>query len=319
MPHVTFIHGILNKPPKDVLLANWQAYLLQGGLDLAAEGVTTSMVYWADMLYPKPEAVNANFEAVEAGLGAAEADDDLSWTDDLPEDEKTFVESFRNKLGFDAKPPAEGDFEPPVAQPMSGQGDEPEYTFEAIPLPWPLKKLVMKTFLKDVHHYLFNAAYSPRPGEQYQIQTDIRKRFINQLKQDTLGGNGPHVVVSHSMGTVISYDCLKNVPGCPGIDGYMTVGSPLGISEVYDNFKPPYKASNAFPSEKLSGNWINVYDRLDPVALDARIANDYMKNGQQVITDQRVYNPGRWKHSSYKYFAQKLLCDHLRNLLGIPG
>lgn len=317
MPHVTFIHGIANKPPKQKLLQDWQAYLLQGGLNLASEGVTTSMVYWADMLYPKPEQANTNFEAVEAGLGTTESDDDMSWIDKLPEDEKAFVESFRKKLGFDAKPPAEGDFEPPVMQPMTGQEDEPEFTFEAIPLPWGLKKRIMKRLLKDVHHYLFNAAFSPRPGETYQIQTDIRKRFINQLKQDANGSNGPHVVVSHSMGTVISYDCLKNVPECPAIDGYMTVGCPLGISEVYDNFKPPYNASDAFPSEKLSGNWINVYDRFDPVAFDARISNDYMKGGQQVITDQRVHNPGRWKHSSFKYFGQKLLCDHLRNLLGL--
>ena len=34
MPHVTFIHGISNKPPKDKLLEDWEAYLALGGLDL---------------------------------------------------------------------------------------------------------------------------------------------------------------------------------------------------------------------------------------------------------------------------------------------
>lgn len=94
----------------------------------------------------------------------------------------------------------------------------------------------------------------------------------------------------------------------------MTVGSPLGISEVHDNFSR-YNKNNAYPSAKLSGKWINVYDRLDPVALDSRLANDYQNNNAQVIEDQRVWNDGAWRHSSWKYFNQQTLCDHLRDLL----
>ena len=70
-----------------------------------------------------------------------------------------------------------------------------------------------------------------------------------------------------------------------------------------------------FLRKKVSGDWINVYDRLDPVAFDARIANDYCKNGAEVIIDQRVHNSGMWRHSGDKYFGQQLLCDHLRTLL----
>lgn len=175
----------------------------------------------------------------------------------------------------------------------------------------------MKALLKDVHHYLFNARYSPRPGEEYQVQDHIRRLFVDQLIEDKAGTDGPHVVVSHSMGTVISYDCLKNVPDCPAIDGYMTVGSPLGLSEVHDNFEPEYQARDAFPSSKLGGNWVNVYDRLDPVAFDAHIANDYKKAGKEVIDDVKVKNSGKWRHSSYKYYGQQKLCDHLSALLDL--
>ncbi|MEL7450034.1 MAG: hypothetical protein AAFN78_12550, partial [Pseudomonadota bacterium] len=124
-----------------------------------------------------------------------------------------------------------------------------------------------------------------------------------------------HVVISHSMGTVISYDCLKNVADCPSVSAYMTVGSPLGLSEVHDNFKPEYNKRNAFPIEKVGGGWVNVYDRLDPVAFDARIANDYQKDGSEVIVDERVRNTGAWRHSSNKYYGQAALTDHLRTLL----
>ncbi len=313
MPHVTFIHGIANKPPKEKLLENWEAHLAQGGLDLATNGVSTSMVYWADVMYAEPAAPDANFESVEEGLGTAWMDEDLAWIDDLPDEEKAFVESFREKLRFDKKSPESDDYTPPD---FEGNENELEaLTFEAIPLPWFIKRRVMKALLKDVHHYLFNAKFSPRPGEKYQVQDHIRQLFVDQLKEDTANLEGPHVVVSHSMGTVISYDCLKNVADCPPISAYMTVGCPLGISEVHDNFKPDYDKRDAFPSDKVAGDWVNVYDRLDPVAFDARIANDYQKDGNKVVIDQRVHNSGKWRHSSYKYYGQQDLCNHLKKLL----
>lgn len=313
MPHVTFIHGIANKPTKEKLLENWEAYLAKGGLDLAASGVTTSMVYWADIMYPEPLSSEADFESVEEGLDTSETDEELEWINDLPENEKVFVESFRKKLRFDQASPEDDTYEPPSL--IKDEDKLEALPFEAIPLPWFIKRRVMKALLKDVHHYLFNAKFSPRPGEEYQVQDHIRKLFVDQLTKDTLNSEGPHIVVSHSMGTVISYDCLKNVPTCPSIDAYMTVGCPLGLSEVHDNFNPDYHEHDAFPSQKVGGNWINVYDRLDPVAFDAHIANDYLKDGEEVIIDQRVNNSGKWRHSSYKYYGQQALCDHLRKLL----
>lgn len=35
---------------------------------------------------------------------------------------------------------------------------------EAVPLPGFLKKRLMKILLRDVHHYLYDVEYSPRPG-----------------------------------------------------------------------------------------------------------------------------------------------------------
>ncbi len=315
MPHVTFIHGISNKPAKEKLLEDWEAYLAQGGLDLSTQGVSTSMVYWADVLYPQPLAPEDDFESVDTGLGTAESDENLAWIEGLSDDEKAFVQAFREKLRFDQTTPGEDDYQPPSLQ--QNEDDVEAFNFEAIPLPWFIKRRVMKSLLKDVHHYLFNATYSPRPGETYQVQEHIRRLFVDQLKQDTEQREGPHVVVSHSMGTVISYDCLKNVPDCPSISAYMTVGSPLGLSEVHDNFKPKYHKSNAFPSDNVAGSWVNVYDRLDPVAFDARLKNDYQKNDEKVVIDQRVRNSGKWRHSSYKYYAQQDLCEHLKKLLSL--
>ncbi len=316
MPHVTFIHGIANKPPKEQLLQDWNDALADGGLDLEAAGVTTSMVYWADVMYPEPKTGSGSYESVDAGLGTEASDDDeLAWVQELPDEEKAFVALLRDRLGFDQGSPAGEDY---VASPPQEPADDEEgnIQFEAVPLPWFLKRRMMKRFLKDVYYYLFNKVWQhSTTGETILTQFYIRDLFIRQLQQDAAqNSGGAHVVVSHSMGTVISYDCLKYGENCPPINGYMTVGSPLGISEVHDNFSA-YDSRDAFPTARLDGKWVNVYDRLDPVALDSRLANDYQKSQVQVIEDQRVRNGGAWRHSSWKYFNQQTLCDHLRDLL----
>lgn len=317
MPHVTFIHGIANKPPKEKLLEDWIYALIDGGLDLEAAGVTASMVYWADVMYPPDEEMSRDsYESVDAGLGTEQADDDeLSWVKELSDSEQAFMAAMRDRLGFDQESPGGEDY---VAEPPPEPADDEEggVQFEAVPLPWFLKRRLMKRFLKDVYYYLFNKPWEHKTtGEMILPQFHIRDLFVQQLKQDAeQNSGGAHVVVSHSMGTVIAYDCLKHLTECPPVTGYMTVGSPLGISEVHDNFSG-YNKNNAFPTEKLSGKWINVYDRLDPVALDARLANDYQLNHAQAIEDQRVHNDGAWRHSSWKYFNQQALCDHLRDLL----
>ena len=313
-PHVTFIHGIANKPPKDALLRQWEDALKQGGLDLGAKGVTTSMVYWADVMYAEPTAEDADFESVGEALGTNDADEDMQWVESLTGAEREMVEALSKRLGFDAPSPADDQFAPDPPD-ISSLGDG-GIQFEAVPLPWFIKRRAMKRVLRDVHHYLFDAQHTPREGETFQVKQHIRNLFIDQLKADAeANAGGPLVVVSHSMGTVVSYDCLKNDARCPAIAGYMTVGSPLGLSEVHDNLKPGYSRRNGFPNDKLSGGWVNVYDRLDPVAFDARIANDYQNDGDKVVTDERVRNGGAWRHSSWKYFGQDALCDHLKTLL----
>ena len=65
MAHVTFIHGLSNKPEANSLHQIWRRALAKGsgGIDLGASGVTSSMVYWADVLYPEPDPNDADHES----------------------------------------------------------------------------------------------------------------------------------------------------------------------------------------------------------------------------------------------------------------
>jgi hypothetical protein len=81
MAHVTFIHGIANKPPPAALLRIWREALANAAdpLPLGDLGVSSDLVYWADLMYDKPDDDVAAHEgvlentpaAVDGGGGAA--------------------------------------------------------------------------------------------------------------------------------------------------------------------------------------------------------------------------------------------------------
>ena len=309
MPHVTFIHGIANKPAPDVLLRLWRESLARDdGLDLGAEGVTSSMVYWADVMYPEPQEEMAEHESNDSVIAKTDADVETTWQTQLDVAEKEWAESLAARLGFDATPPGEDDDFAPA------ESDMESADFERIPLPWWLKRRLMKTLLRDVHHYLFNADSSPREGETFKVQEEIRRRMIDALNEGAKKP-GPHLVVSHSMGTVIAYDCLKRVADCPEVTALMTIGSPLGLDEIQDKLQPEWTRKDGYPGRAAAG-WVNVYDALDPVAgLDPKFANDYKRAGEGVVIDIHEPNYGRWRHNISKYLGgEKLraaLASHL--------
>jgi len=185
---------------------------------------------------------------------------------------------------------------------------------ERVPLPWFLKKPLLGVLLRDVHHYLFDKEFGPPGRPPVHIQETIRRRFVEALAAPSI--TPPHVVVSHSMGTVIAYDCLKRVSDCPAIDGLITIGSPLGLDEIQDKLQPGWSRDDGFPRERVRGNWFNLFDRLDPVCgFDPELANDYRRGDQSAVLDQVVMNSGAWIHSGTKYLRQPAFHRALSSLL----
>lgn len=335
MGHVTFIHGISNKVAEGPLLKAWLDALRDNdGPDLGSKDVTTSMCYWADVLYENPlseAAAGAEAAGEDAELAGAEHLD-MAWFRDLPRAEQAQVREIAAEVGAvtwlaestlsesdlaDADPGDDeayadaDDVGPPTEL---GAPAKPSIDFERVPLPGPLKRRLMKAFLRDVHHYLWDTAHEPRPGELYHVRTEVRRRALKSML--AAGSSRPHVVVGHSLGSVIAYDVLQNVDGAPEVDGLITVGSPLGLDEVQDQLKPGWSRWNGFPTERVRGEWANVFDRLDPVCgFDPVLANDFRRGGSSVVIDIEEANWGRWRHSVGKYLSKPLLRRALADML----
>ncbi|MGH8941941.1 MAG: hypothetical protein ACRDWF_03885 [Acidimicrobiia bacterium] len=315
MAHVTFVHGIMNQPSPARLLKQWKRDLADGGdgVDLDVYGVTSSMVYWADVMYAAATDAGGSshesieYEGIEPG---ALTEVDESYIAEASGNEKDFIESMI--ANYDLDHPDE-----PAAEAAPDAGAEARVAaasaLEAIPLPWFVKRPLMRLLLRDVHHYLFNTSHSPRAGSNYKVRDEVRKRFGADL--GAVDG-GPHVVVAHSLGSVIAYDCLKRVADTKKVDMLITIGTPLGMSEVQHNLKPEWSKDDGYPGELP--RWVNVVDRLDPVCVaDPIIANDYMRKKTSAVIDEVVSNGGVMRHPSGKYFRQAVVQDAVRNGLGL--
>ncbi len=304
MAHVTFVHGIGNKPTSSELSRAWRGALADKDLDLDAWGVTTEFVYWADLLYPKP--ADTSLHEGVTGLDLGEVPEiGMAWA--LRSDgDAGFLHSVSAEIGLT-------EFASDVPEVVVPTGDDPKEPLERVLLPWFIKRRLMRIFLRDVHHYLFDAEHSPREGETYRLRTEIRARMLAALSRGA-EKPGPHIVLAHSLGSVIAYDCLKRLPGCPEVDGLITFGSPLGIDEVQDRLKPEWTRGDGFPARV--GRWVNIYDRFDVVCgLDPLLGNDFGRGNDHVVEDVHAPNKGSWRHTASKYLGGSVLTRALEEMV----
>ncbi len=107
-----------------------------------------------------------------------------------------------------------------------------------------LNQAAIETFTRDVF------LYSTRAG----VRDAIDKIVSHVLSED------PTVVVAHSLGSIIAYSVLSSDRRSLQIPLLVTVGSPLGVRAIRDQFRPLHYP----PPVKY---WYNAFDRRDVVAL----------------------------------------------------
>lgn len=287
--HIIFIHGLANKPPPEDLKRIWLQALGEPvkqdpGFHLGSVGVRATFVYWANRFYDTPLS-SSDYESVEGGL-------EQSVHQNLEPTSDEWVEKMRKHFPFDVEGPFD---DAPADDSLEG--------YERIPLPGFVKNKLMKHFLREAHDYLFNVN---------GIRDTIRAQVVEALHQ--FPASEPKVMVGHSQGSIIAYDVLTGVDDCPPVDGFLTLGSPLGVDEIQDRLV--WTRENGFPS-KLTGDWVNVYDPFDVVSrVDPKLANDFKKDGEAVVIDVKEESWGKWRHSATKYLKGPDLRKQLRVLAG---
>lgn len=287
---IIYIHGIANKPAPAVLKRQWDLALF--GVDM---GSRTRMAYWADIRYAQP-LPSAMTEAKAMML----SDSYRPCSDEEIIDQSKKLAPY----GKDAEAFAQRLAKRLLDQSKKDQIKAKDVNAKILP-PWIRRSAtewITKQFVEDVAAYFYNQ-------EQRKA---IQERFRSLLNPE----GGPYFVISHSLGTVISYDIMRELTAGSGAQTpyYITLGSPLGIDEVQDNLPKPLR----IPAPVKS--WDNFADLLDPVAFDKSLSDEFSPTGK--IKDDIVINrdslrlSGFNPHSATGYLATKNVQTRVRQILG---
>jgi subtilisin family serine protease len=295
---LVYVHGIGPQPEPIALKRQWDEALFGHPL-----GERTRMAYWADILHPLGGAAGSIeslapltgvADDADTGVRAAvsratDSEEAVDWASSLFERmlaapafaETASIEPLWREMGA-------GTFEPRVLPPGRLRRAATEF--------------ITRAFIQDVAAYFFDR----------EVRNAIRERL-----SDLLAPGDPYVLVTHSLGTVITYDVLRSLGEEIDCALWVTLGSPLGIDEVQDRLDPPLEV----PRGVLNGKWCNFADRLDPVALDPNLAGDFIPRG--FVDDQRVLNPhtlrvrGFNPHSALGYLSHTAVKDAVREVVGL--
>ncbi|MEU2182810.1 alpha/beta hydrolase [Streptomyces thermolilacinus] len=133
------------------------------------------------------------------------------------------------------------------------------------------------------------------------LDARIRRRVA-----ECLDGDGPTVVVAHSLGTVVALETLHAHRG--EVPLLITLGSPLGTrTAVLPRVRPQPLSAPA-----CVGRWLNFWDRDDIVAARPRLEDFVRPNASSVRpVSSRVDSDGAWVHPAAKYLAQAAVAGPL--------
>lgn len=329
---VVFVHGLAKKPPPEKLQEIWLWGLGRGGpkpevfgvnnpgIDLKDQGIAFSFTYWADVFYGtdyeadfRDQFENAN----ESAVTAANLDTvvgDLETPKPSTPREARFLAELELKLEAQVLKQAVTGVE--VAPATTTVATAPGQFEIASWLPGPVKEAIIRKAAMEAYYYLFDKEYQRSDGACYQVRRELRDRLVKDLRAASEAAEKV-VIVSHSMGTMIAYDVLRNVTDCPEVDTLFTLGSPLGVTEVQDELRAVDVKEVDFPATKLL-RWVNVFDPMDPICgADPRFANDYTQVGGKKVEDLEESNWGNWRHTITHYLAGVRFRGALASTLGI--
>jgi len=252
-----YVHGIGAHPPKDVWKGEWDLALFGKGM-----GERTRAAYWADILHPpsewRPKALGGK-PSGKLDVGQVLAD---AGVDPDNEEAQAFVHDLVDSVAGGGRL---------TRSRTVGK--------RVIPLPEflrnPISEAVLRWFVKDTAAYFFDA----------EVRRQIQQRLIDEIPSR----GEPFVLVTHSQGTIISFEVLSEMrlQDRAVVAQYVTLGSPLGLQEVQDQLRKRGLECKVPTGVRL---WDNFADRLDPVALDRTLADDFAPRGGVSIKDHLIVN-----------------------------
>jgi len=260
---IIFIHGLSNKPPKEVL-KEWYIKSIWEGLKIAelkVDSFDLEVVYWADLLYPKP-------------------------LDPKIKDEKHELYLDEPYVPFHT----DEDFRSPQQRSKKSILDRIEAKLEKFFLKnhrWinldAIFDFITSRIVNDLHVYYRKKFKGEGEIEEY-ARVIIRQRLVKKIRRNQ---EKKIMLISHSMGSIIAYDVLQHtLPNVP-IDTFITIDSPLGLPmikrEIFKELRLDFDPDTKLPTpENITRHWYNFSDINDAISADHYLEDDYRPNSKGI-------------------------------------
>ncbi len=297
------IHGLGNKPAKEILRDWWLRSIREGLARAGYRGKLPEfeLVYWADIPHEKPQ-----------DLSLTDKEDPLYVEEKYAPSPPDFIateHAIRKKVIDFIKSEMDKIF--------LNEDYSINYSF--------ITDVILHRFFRDLESY-YSGNYSDNspslPNHTPTIRDRIRERAGTVLQEHK---NDEILFIAHSMGTIIAYDVLTLLlPDLP-VSTFITIGSPLGLPIVkskiaYEN-RHLLKDFRKLKTPPGVMKWYNFSDIEDYVAINYDLADDFSANERGVIVrdfivnnDYRI-NDHKNPHKSFGYLRTPELASVIREFL----
>lgn len=305
------IHGLANKPDEGTLKKWWKDSIAEGLKKNChfKEDFEFIMVYWAGRLHKICQHDDARYSF-----------DDLYNDERYHEAEKGALEEYHDRKRDRL-----------AAWGLNLIGKGLEWVGKFGPLNYLVNRMKRKV-ARDLDFYHDKDRMIAIPdggtGPAWQVLRNLLQDAIRKHSNDEI------MLIAHSMGTIISYDTLRDMGRSDSpedkdirVPNFVTIGSPLGLARVKNEIKKErdYDDKDRLRTPTIvTTSWYNFADRRDVVAIDAELADDYKSNSSGVaVKDDLVHNdyvrPGEKKspnpHKSYGYLRTPEVSRHIKAFL----
>jgi len=255
------------------------------------------LVYWADLLYDKPQNVDESDKNSPYFIDEVYTETPANYRFEPHEFRKYFVDFFKK-----------------AAYKIFLQKDyHLRYAFVS-------QKFLHKYFY-ELEVY-FNGDSNFDSDLNFQTKEKIINRFNHALKKHS---GDEIMLIAHSMGAIIAFDVLSFINQKTKINTLVTMGAPLGapfvISRIAAHSKSTYGKIRIQTPESVYNNWFNFSDIRDNIALDYKLGDDFDANSHGVkcidklVTNTYVMNGVANPHKSYGYLRTPEFIDVLVKFL----
>lgn len=296
------VHGLGNKPARSLLQLWWKKSLLEGlaKIEGAPNRFRFKMIYWADIMYPKP--LDPTVKDPDHELHIEEP----YLPEPIPSPRIRYTPWHYSKLFWDKM--KERVF-------LSRRGLA-NYRI--------LFDLVVKSSFKDLAAYYEEVDRDEDRVQIHAVKKKIRQRLKARLRKHR---NDRVLVVAHSMGSLIAYDVLSDLPSHYQVEVFISMGSPLGLPVLREKIARdhglPYSENTILPTPESVERWYNYSDENDNISVFHDLASFYGKNSHGVCPeDVLVINDYKdWvtnnAHKSFGYLRTPQLARVVAEFLGI--